>query len=162
MPDRRLAIQQLLLICAGTVVIPACFRNKHGGQASQLLKNVTVTGDQENLLAELAEIILPRTDSPGAKDLSAHLFALKMLDDCLPRKDQEKFMLGFQEFETFARKRSGKPFMESDPHEQQAIVAGLDGRKTEDPLGFFYQTLKRFTIQAYSTSQFYLTYIRNY
>jgi hypothetical protein len=115
------------------------------------------------MLAELAETIIPKTDTPGAKDLSAHLFVLKMVDDCFPKEKQEKFVLGMKEFETFAEKKSGNPFAAGNAEQKQALVAGLDGHKSrEDNLSFFYQTVKQLTVQAYSSSQFYLTNIRHY
>ncbi len=49
------------------------------------------------MLAELAETILPKTDTPGAKDLAAHLFALKMVDDCYTKTNQEKYMKGMKD-----------------------------------------------------------------
>ena len=161
MPNRRIAIQQLLLICAGTVVLPSCFHNNE--KASIQLKNIPVTADQEKMLAELSEIIIPKTDSPGAKDLSAHLFALKMADDCFTKENQGKFRQGMKEFETFASEKSGKPFADGNAQQKEAIVAELDSNKTGgEEILFFYQSMKRLTIQAYSTSPYYLTNIRGY
>lgn len=161
MPSRRVAIQQLLFICAGTAILPSCLRNET--KVSIPLTNIRITGDQEKMLAELAETIIPKTDTPGAKDLSAQLFVLKMVDDCFPKEKQDKFMLGMKEFETFAEKKSGSAFASCKPEQKQAVVAGLDGRKSgEDNQSFFYQTVKQLTIQAYSSSQFYLTNIRHY
>ncbi len=161
MPNRRVAIQQLLFICAGTVLLPACLQNNE--KASILLKKISISADQEKMLAELAETILPKTDSPGAKDLAAHLFALKMVDDCFPKTNQEKFEQGLRDFEKFAKDKSSKSFADCNAEQKNAIVADLDGRKNDNGnLSFFYQSLKRLTIQAYSTSQFYLTDIRGY
>ena len=115
------------------------------------------------MLAELAEIIIPKTDTPGAKDISAHLFALKMVDDCFTKENQEKFMHGMKDFETFASEKSGKPFADSSVQQKEAIVAELDSHKAAgDGISFFYQSIKKLTTQAYSTSQYYLTNIRGY
>jgi len=161
MPSRRVAIQQLLFICAGAAVLPSCYRKEE--KVSIPLTNIRVSGDQEKMLAELAETIIPKTDTPGAKDLSAHLFVLKMVDDCFPKEKQDKFILGMKEFETFAEKESGNAFAAGNAEQKQAVVSGIDGRKSrEDNLSFFYQTVKQLTIQAYSSSQFYLTNIRHY
>ncbi len=161
MPNRRVAIQQLLFICAGTVILPSCLQNN--GKASILLKRISISADQEKMLAGLAETILPKTDSPGAWDLSAHLFALKMVDDCFPKQNQEKFELGLKGFEKFAKEKSGKSFVDCSGLQKNAIVSDLDGKKNDDAnLNFFYQSVKKLTIQAYNTSQFYLTNIRGY
>jgi len=95
--NRRQALKRLAIITAGVSLIPSCMQDKN--KASILLKNLQVGGDQEQLLAELAETIIPATDTPGAKDISAHLFVLKMMDDCYTKEDQQKFMRGLEQFE---------------------------------------------------------------
>jgi len=90
MPNRRIAIQQLLLIWAGVALLPSCLQNEQ--KVSIPLKMIRIDPDDESMLAELAETILPKTDTPGAKDLSAHLFALKMVDDCYSKVNQEKYI----------------------------------------------------------------------
>jgi hypothetical protein len=161
MPNRRVAIQQLLLIWAGVALLPSCLHNEQ--QVSIPLKLIHIEPDDENMLAELSETILPKTDSPGAKDLSAHLFALKMVDDCFTTPNQEKYVRGMKAFEGFVMKKTGKSFSESSPSEKQAIVAGLDKQKPDsDDISFFYQSTKKLTIQAYTTCEYYLTKIRGY
>jgi hypothetical protein len=50
------------------------------------LKHLKIDADQENLVNNLAETILPKTDTPGAKDLGINLFVFKMIDDCFDKK----------------------------------------------------------------------------
>ncbi len=127
------------------------------------LKNISITGNQEKLLAELSETIIPATDAPGAKDLSAHLFVLKMVDDCYTKADKQKFMSGFNAFEKNAQQKQGKSFADCNSSQRDSIVAALENtKKVDDDLSFFYKTVKGLTIQAYTTSQFYLTKINIY
>lgn len=64
----------------------------HGeGRASIVLNNMEVSACQEDILGELVEILIPETDSPGAKSLNLHLFVLKMVDDCHSKEDQILF-----------------------------------------------------------------------
>ena len=90
MPNRRVAIQQLVLIWAGVALLPSCLHNEQ--KVSIPLKQIQIDPDDETMLADLTETILPKTDTPGAKDLSAHLFALKMVDDCFTKQNQEKYI----------------------------------------------------------------------
>jgi hypothetical protein len=162
MPNRRVAIQQWLLIWAGAALLPSCLNNEQKA-ATIPLKAIQITGSDETMLAELAETILPKTDTPGAKELSAHLFALKMVDDCYTKTNQEKYIQGLKAFDAFVEKKTGKSFMENDLAERHAIVAELDQQKSaDDPLAFFYQSTKKLTIQAYTTCEYYLTKIRGY
>jgi Gluconate 2-dehydrogenase subunit 3 len=161
MPNRRVAIQQLLLIWAGVALLPSCLQNEQ--KVSIPLKTIRIDPDDENMLAELAETILPKTDSPGAKDLSAHLFALKMVDDCYTKTNQEKYIQGMKDFESYVTKKTGKSFTENDTAGRQAIVAELDQQKpAESGMTFFYQSTKKLTIQAYTTCEYYMTRIRGY
>jgi Gluconate 2-dehydrogenase subunit 3 len=161
MTNRRVAIQQLLLIWAGVAFLPSCLHNEQ--KVSIPLKLIHIDPDGESMLAELAETILPKTDTPGAKDLSAHLFALKMVDDCFTKANQEKYIQGMKEFESFVKKKTGKSFAEINAAERQAIVAELDQQKPANAgIAFFYQSTKKLTIEAYTTCEYYLTKIRGY
>jgi Gluconate 2-dehydrogenase subunit 3 len=161
MPNRRVAIQQLLTIWAGVALLPSCLQNEQ--KVSIPLKLIQIQPEDENMLAELSETILPKTDTPGAKDLSAHLFALKMVDDCYTKTNQEKYIEGMKAFESFVSKKTGKSFTEISPSERQSIVAELDKQKSSDEaLAFFFQSTKRLTVQAYTTCEYYMTKIRGY
>jgi hypothetical protein len=161
MPNRRVAIQQLLMIWAGVALLPSCLQNEK--KVSIPLKLIHITPEDENMLAELSETILPKTDTPGAKELSAHLFALKMVDDCYSQKNQEKYMEGMKAFESFVIKKTGKSFADTGTSERQTIIAELDQQKpSDDAMSFFYLSTKRLTIQAYTTCEYYMTKIRGY
>jgi hypothetical protein len=161
MTTRRVAIQQLLLIWAGVALLPSCLHDEQ--KVSIPLKLIHIGPDDEKMLADLAETILPKTDTPGARDLSAHLFALKMVDDCFTKSNQEKYLRGMKEFETLVDKKTGRSFSDVDAVERRSIVSELDRQKSsDDALIFFYQSTKKLTIQAYTTCEYYLTKIRGY
>jgi len=161
MPNRRVAIQQLLMVWAGVALLPSCLQNEK--KVSIPLKLIQILPEDENMLAELAETILPKTDTPGAKDLSAHLFALKMVDDCYSKINQEKYIEGMKAFESFVSKKTGTSFTSISPSERQSIVAELDKQKSSgEALSFFFQSTKRLTVEAYTTCEYYMTKIRGY
>ena len=117
------------------------------------------------MLAELAETIIPKTDTPGAKDISAHLFALKMVDDCSSKDDQDKFVKGLTAFENMAKKELGKSFTEATTERRAKLLTQLEGQKEQehkDDAAQFYGKMKGLTIQAYTSSQFYLTKVQIY
>jgi hypothetical protein len=159
--NRRSAIKQFLFVSAGMAIIPACLLDK--SKPAVELKNFSISADQENLLAELSESIIPKTSSPGAKDISAHRFALKMMDDCRSKEDQEKFLAGLAAFEKQAEKISGKPFTRQSPEERKAILDEMEKNKdSKEDVVIFYKTVKRLTIQAYSSAEFFLTKVQVY
>jgi len=161
MPNRRVAIQQLFLIWAGVALLPSCLQTEE--KVSIPLKLIHIEPADEAMLAELADTILPKTDSPGAKDLSAHLFALKMVDDCFTQTNQRKYIQGMKDFESLVMKKTGKSFVENNAAERQSILTELDRQKSAtDNLAFFYQSTKKLTVEAYTTCEYYLTKIRGY
>jgi hypothetical protein len=115
------------------------------------------------MIAELAETIIPKTDLPGAKDLSAHLFVLTMIDDCYEKKDQDTFMEGMKDFEKHARKKFDKSFTALSKEEKISMLNEMESldKKTSSPAAF-YGEVKKLTMQAYTSSQFYLTSVEVY
>lgn len=49
---------------------------------------------QADLLADMAETIIPATDTPGAKALNVHQFIQKMIKDCYEPKAQQTLRTG--------------------------------------------------------------------
>jgi len=160
--NRRTVIKQFLFVSAGVTLLPACL-HEDKGKSSILLKNFQADRQQEKTLAELTETIIPATSTPGAAAISAHLFVLKMLDDCYKKEDQQKFMKGMDQFEKTVLTKYDRPFYKCSKPERESILSGINGKKDlPDELSFFYSTTKRLTIQVYSTSKFYLTKLQVY
>ena len=162
MVNRRTAIKQFVFVSAGIALMPSFMQDT--SKASILLKNISITAAQEKMLAELVETIIPKTDTPGAKDISAHLFALKMADDCAKKEDQQKFMQGLAAFEKLTKDKFGKSFLDCTPEQRHQLLTELEADKDpkDEALLFFYGGMKGLTIEAYTTSQFYLTKVRVY
>jgi len=159
--DRRSSIKTLLLISAGTALLPSCLQEEK--KSSIALKNFKINGGDEDLLSELSETIIPKTDTPGAKDVGAHLFALMMIDDCYPPDGQDKFIKGLKEFEEFSKKKINKSFVKSSPAERADILKSIESKKDiPENVAFFYNTTKRLTLQAFTESKYYLTKVQVY
>jgi hypothetical protein len=159
--NRRSAIKHFLFVSAGMAIIPSCLQDKSKPVVE--LKNFKISTDQESLLSQLSEAIIPKTTSPGAKDISAHSFVLKMMDDCRSKEDQEKFLAGFAAFEKQAEKISGKSFTRQSPEERKAVLEEMEKNvDSKEDVVIFYKTVKRLTIQAYSSAEFFLTKVQIY
>jgi len=159
--NRRTAIRQLAIISAGAALLPSCL-HPHA-KPSVSLKNFTLTGDQEKSLEELTATLIPTDTTPGARDVSAHLLVLRMVDDCSPKTDQEKFIKGLVSFDEASRTASGKSFAEASPTQREALLLAIESKKLPgEELNFFYSTTKKLTILAYSSSQFFLTKVQVY
>lgn len=159
--SRRSLIKNLLIVTGGVLVLPACVQDK--SKSGILLKNMEVGANEEALLAEIAETILPATDTPGAKDLYAHLFALKMIDDLSKKEDQQQFLRGLREIDGLSKKIFDTSFAKATPEQRETLLKSIetDASISED-VKAFYKKLKGLTVQAYVTSKFYLTEVQPY
>ena len=158
---RRTAIRRLALISAGAALLPSCLQDE-SGKAGRY-RNFTVDKDQERLLEELTVTLIPSSDTPGAKEIAAHLFVWKMLDDCAPPGDSAKFLRGMHLFDAAARQMGGKSFALLEPGARERLLQAIESGKLPDgDLKFFYSTAKRLTILAYSSSQYFLTRVQVY
>jgi hypothetical protein len=134
------------------------------------LLNINVAVDfsiirhRKNLLNELAEVIIPRTQTPGAKDADVGEFIIKMLEFCMERKSQNNFVDGLLNLEDYILKRYDKPFIECSASEkvsvlnyleQEAIYSSPLLRKIRYKLigKPFFIMLKELTVEGYCTSQ---------
>ncbi len=115
-------------------------------------------------MADLTEAIIPATDTPGAKDVGAHLFVLMMIDDCYNPEDQEKFIAGMKQFEEMAKKRYGKSFSSITPAQQNEWLSELQNSKGEkdNTAASFYHSTRGLTIQCFTGSKYYLTKVHVY
>jgi Gluconate 2-dehydrogenase subunit 3 len=159
--NRRTAIKQLALLSSGALLLPSCMEDH--SKAPVGLHNYQIDRQQEQLLETLTATIIPSGSTPGASAVSAHLFTLKMLDDCYSKEDRDKYLKGMQQFDAAARAGSGHSFVSSSAAQRESLLASIDGKKgTDKDLNFFYSTTKRMTILAYSSSQYYLTRVQVY
>ncbi len=158
---RRSVIKNLLIITGGVTLIPSCMQEK--SKASVLLRHVKMDASQEALLAELGETLIPATDTPGAKDVYAHLFVMKMVDDCTTPEDQQQFMSGLNSFEKLAQKRFDQSFARLSPEQRHSLLTDLEAKKDiPEDVQAFYNRTKRLTVQAYVTSKHFLTNVQPY
>ncbi|MCA5004303.1 gluconate 2-dehydrogenase subunit 3 family protein [Sphingobacterium bovistauri] len=134
---RRTAIKQLFILAGGIAIATACDSGRN--KASIALSNVDFTKDDEELLAQLVESIIPETDSPGARSLKLHLFVMKMVDDCHSSEDQQAFIEGLKKSKTI----KGKPLAEVQNY--------LTSLEKEDK---FLDILKRRTLMGYQNSEY--------
>jgi hypothetical protein len=160
--DRRTAIKQFVIISAGAALIPSCI--SHSPETISEYSQLPITEDQQNLMAALGDNIIPsEPNSPGARDVSATVFALTMLNDCFSDKDREKFMKGLVQFDTDVRKLYGRSFESCSKAYQDKIVSRINSQQhAQDDASFFYHTMKHLTLEAYTSSQYFLTKIHLY
>jgi hypothetical protein len=122
--DRREALRRTALLMGGVVSAPAIFGVLQGCKAKPGIawKPEFLNENQASLVSQVAEIIIPRTDTPGAKDAGVPAFIDKMLKKCYSAEDQKRFTEGLQAFNDDAKKAYGEDFWDLDDEDQTAFV----------------------------------------
>ena len=159
--DRREAIKRILIVAGGVWLLPSCLTDENKVPLS--LKNIHVTGHEESMLAVLASVLIPTTNTPGAAEVNAHLFALKIIDNCYEREDQNKFSSGLQQFDKLIIKQNGHSLTESSITEKKKFLNFMEkGKDVPKEVLFFYSNFKELCIRGYLTSKYYLTKVQVY
>ena len=157
--QRRSAIKNLALTIGGTIVLPS-WANAWNKESFQN-PTFNISPSQEILLAEIVGTIVPKTDTPGAKELNIHQFTSKMVSDCYDKKSQETFAKGFDLVDVAAKKDFSKPFVECDAKQKLAILNKMSNSENSDEKSFV-RLVKNLTIQGYLSSEYVMTNLRVY
>lgn len=166
---RRDALARVALLMGGTLTAPTLIAFLDGCKTSNETANAAnfaFSADQLSMVSEIAEIIIPKTDTPGAKDAKVGEFIQLMLKDCYYPKDQKSFMDGLSKLEE-------KDFMKGTPEAQTALLTTAEtdagnelkrigderkkakdaGQTFEEPGVPFFRLMKELTLLGYFTSE---------
>lgn len=114
----------------------------------------TLTPEQLELVAVLADHIIPATDTPGARAVGVHRFVDVLLTDHYAAEERDRFIASLTDLQ---RQR----FVETPPEQQVALLKQMDraayppGDSSSDPPaeGWFFRRMKEVTLVGYYTSQ---------
>jgi hypothetical protein len=111
---------------------------------------------QNEMVMELSELIIPQTDTPGAKAALVNRFVDGVLDDADPR-DKKEFFRGLTWVDERSRDLFGADFLATSPEQQNALLTIMSSGKNKslmDQIGVdFFQSIKSMTITGYYTSE---------
>ena len=157
--NRRIAVKNLAWLAGAAAVLPSCLSQTEQRQQAGLPPVTALTASQQQLVADVCDTLLPRTDTPGAKDLGLHLYVLKMLKDCTPAKEQQVFVAGLGQLDAAAQRQHGRSFAASTPAQRAALLQHLDQLPTDsaDALVGFYRIARQLTIDGYTNSKYFMT-----
>jgi hypothetical protein len=146
MMNRRESIQRITLLLGG--VLSTQLTAGLMGQVINPGASVPVGAEQQKLLAEVADIIIPATDTPGAKAAGVEQFIVRVMRDCYQMEDQEKFYAGLAKLDADSKTAHGKDFAELDLAAKNEMVKKATTNNRE-----FFKTMKQLTVTGYFTSE---------
>ncbi|WP_339720593.1 gluconate 2-dehydrogenase subunit 3 family protein [uncultured Paraglaciecola sp.] len=182
MMDRRDLIKMIMATTGAAMV---------GGNAigyemkSQVPLSKTIfKSDDVILFNEVAEVILPRTSTPGAKDANVGLMALILANDCYTLRERDSLVQGLQSLNEQANKVYGSPYLLLSSQQKTEFVSQLDvdakaynnkqkiyylpvtpyNRNSSDdkPLPHYFTLIKQLTLFSFFTSKVGATEVLRY
>jgi len=123
---RRELLRRAAWLLGGTISAPAAlaFLQACSVQAqgnADVTSPKFLTAAELALVAEIAELMIPKTDTSGARDAGVPMFIDTALGALYPQHDQERFKSGCAEFAASVT-ATGKPFLERDAAERAHLV----------------------------------------
>lgn len=142
---RREAVQTLLLLIGGTLSLPvqaALLRETGNSNPGQF------SAGEQTLITELTEVIIPTTNTPGAKAAGVGEFVSYVIGHCTDTTQQEAFRRGLQQTDALSQSAHGKRFELLEGSQKADIMEQLARQEKA-----FFTTLRELTIVGYFTSE---------
>jgi hypothetical protein len=154
---RRREVLKLITIATGTaliggeLVLSSCARDKK-------YQSVLFGKSDMDFMNEIAETILPRTSTPGAKDANVAEFMAKTVDNCYFENDQTIFKAGLETIRNVSVSQYGNEFHKLSTTDRTALLSSLDIEakayiKVEGGPNHYFTMIKQLTLMGFFTSE---------
>lgn len=109
---------------------------------------------QAALMTQLAEAIIPETDTPGATAVGVPQFIDLLLTDWYSPPERQGFLDGLAAIDRETNATFGRSFGELEPDQRETILRALDGaRRSPSGAGPAFEKVKELTVFGYFTSE---------
>lgn len=153
--DRKEAIRYISFLLGGTLV----------GMEAMLTGCRTVdkglfSEADMAYLDEIADTILPETQTPGAKAAQVGQFMTVIVSDCYDEKEQAIFQKGMNVLNDLSSSKFGSSFIKLTPAQRHELLVQVDNeqkqymknKKEEEPAHYF-RMIKELALLGYFTSK---------
>lgn len=163
--NRREALKQTLFLGGVALSGPTLMSALTGCSWSDGAPEAVLNTQQASTIAEVVDTILPRTDTPGAKDLEVDKFIGRIIAQLRSASDQASIRQEIDDFNARSRERFGRDYVDLNQEQRDqmleqeerdsgtynpSIWGGTIGE--QEPVGF-YRELKSMAIWGYYTSE---------
>ena len=136
--NRRTAITHVAAMLGGAFSAPtllAMERWRSRTPSESFLAEFSLTENQKVIVAEVAEMIIPKTTTPGAKDVGVPAFIVMMLQDCYKTPEHKSFVEGLNKLEK-------KQFMNMSAEQKTAVLKQVEIDSAEEMKAYQVQQTK--------------------
>ena len=133
--DRREALRRAAILLGGVISAPtlAAILQRDNlawaaavGDAPGPWVPRTLSTAQAELVATIADRVIPPTDTPGGRAAGVHQFVDTLLTDYYPVAERDRFIAGLQGVDFRALRAHKKPFVKLTRRQQDALLGKLD------------------------------------
>lgn len=166
--NRRDAIRNVVLLMGSALTVSSLTVFQSGCAPSKEKETGVFSAEHKRFFDTIADIILPETDSPGAKEAKVGALIAVMLEDCYSAEDRNKILQSLQEIEELGSQSFNKPFTSLALDQQTQLIENLDKEAytlaSEDRKNIHegYRIIKELTLLGYFTSEPGATQALNY
>ncbi len=156
--NRREAVKATTLLVGGvwitsTGLLDACAPDSRRSASSKVL-----TLDDQNLMEEIADTILPTTaSSPGAKAAGVGPVINLLLTDCHKPDEQQRLVDGLKDFRRKCDNRCGGAFASLPQAKREQFVREIDAEAKKSGDKHYFVLARALALDSYFTSQVGLT-----
>lgn len=165
--DRRTAFKKTGLLAGATIAMPSILSLLQSCKNEPRLdwQPLFLTMDEAKTISKIVDMILPRTDTPGALDVNVDMFIDKVIAKTYDMEGQKNIRAEISGFNEDCNKNFGDVFNELSEDKRLAVLEaaekssgkfnpGVWGKTVgnQGPIGF-YRSLKATAIWAYMTSE---------
>lgn len=165
--DRRSALKKTGLLAGATVAMPAMISLLQSCKNEPRLtwKPEFFTKEEAHTIGTLVEMILPRTDTPGALDVKVDVFIDKVISRTYDQKGKQNMRYEITNFDNRCKEKFGTNFVSLDESKRDEVLEAEEKTSgkfnpkiwgttigNQEPIGF-YRTMKSMAIWAYFTSE---------
>jgi hypothetical protein len=166
---RRELFRLLSAAAVAPVLTPEFLTLLRQAQPSVDYKIRTFSPHQNDTVLAMMDLIIPATDTPGAKGARVNEFMDVILTDWASPQDRAGFLKGLDDVDVQSTALFGKTFLEITPAQQIALLRSLDDavdwhhsdprepvprdQRDSELRGEFFRVFKKMTIHGYYTSE---------
>lgn len=136
--NRRTAITHVATMLGGALSAPTLLAMKRWESresAGSFPMEFSLTESQKMLVAEVAEMIIPKTTTPGAKDVGVPAFIVMMLQDCYKAPEHKSFVEGLGNLEK-------KQFLNLNAEQKMTVLKQVEMDSVEEMKAYQVQQTK--------------------
>ena len=165
--DRRSALKKAGVLAGSAVAIPSFFSLLQSCKSETRLgwQPLFFTEIEAKTIAAILDMILPRTDTPGALDVKSDIFIDKVIAKTYDEEAQAKMRSEIAAFNSECEKNYGNTFIELNASDREKVLQAAEKNSgkfspgvwgtavgKQETIGF-YRSIKSMAIWAYFSSE---------